>query len=214
MLFISNNLLKQLSDKHSFWLSVLRVLTQSAALKLTCASHRHTLITFRAGYGPHGSPRAVSHRKVGPPRRTAAYTSLSLHPAWYQHTEASGQQLPDTDAVGVPLSLWLSRTTVISHDISVTLRISISWVAPSLCVLTSVFWHRVPCATAQVSFTPLADNKLFKSVYIQWQWHEKMGVAWRYTIGSWSQLYKCFGSWFCLNSLLFRMSTSCSVGGW
>lgn len=32
--------------------------------------------------------------------------------------------------------------------------------------------------------------------------------------GSWSQLYKCFGSWFCLNSLLFRMSTLCSGGGW
>lgn len=176
-----------------------------------------SLITVGAGCGPHGSLCAVSHCKVSPPRRTAASTSLSLRPSWYQHTGASGQQLPDTDAVGVPPSLWLSRTAVISHDISVTLRIR---AARPLCVWTSWSWLRVLCVAARVSFAAFADNKLFKSVYTQCQWHEewfwneKMGGSMTLHNGSWSQLYKCFGSWFCLNSLLFRMSTSGSVGGW
>lgn len=61
-----------------------------------------TLITFRAGSDPQRSPCSVSHCEVGFPCQTAACTSLSLQPSWYQQTEASGQQLPDADAVGVP----------------------------------------------------------------------------------------------------------------
>lgn len=91
-------------SKHIFLLFVL-----SAAHKLADVSHGYTntytrdsLITFRAGSDPQRSPRSVSHCEVDSPCQTAACTSLSLQPSWYQHTEATGQQLPDADAVGVP----------------------------------------------------------------------------------------------------------------
>ncbi len=188
----------------------------AASMNTVCSTKTHLCITQTQSTLSLRSELDVAHMarlvlSVTVRSALPAEQQLTHHfPSWYQHTEASGQQLPDTDAVGVPLSLWLSRTTVISHDTSVTLRISISWAAPPLCVLTSVFWHRVPGAAAQVSFTACADNKLFKSVYIQRRTRENGGSVTLHN-SSWSQLYKCFGSWFCFNSLLFRMSTSSSV---
>lgn len=122
---------------------------------------------------------------------------FSFRHSWYQHTEASGQQLPDTDAVGVPPFLWLSRTIVNSHDSPVTLRIKISWAVCTLRVLTHVSWLIVPCAAAQVSFTAFADNKFLKNVHIQCQWHdewlwsEKMRLVWLHTM-SHSNSCMCF----------------------
>lgn len=116
------------TDKHRGWMYLHRPHLLNSLAHITQMQRLvpapYTLITSSAGCGPHGWPRAASHWEVGPFRRTAAYTSLSLQPAWYQHTEASGQRLPDTDAAGVPPSPWLSGTTVISRDICPALRIS------------------------------------------------------------------------------------------
>lgn len=114
-----------ITRNQSFWRLIHLWLSERASIK-TSSTLTHTL---GAGHAPHGSLCAVSHREISPACPTAAYTSFSLQLSWYQHTEAAGQRLPDTDAVGVPWSQWLSGTAVISHDISATLRMRASWAA-------------------------------------------------------------------------------------
>lgn len=86
-------------------LCVLPVSTQSAALKLTCVLHATPSLGSELDAAHMaGSVLSATLRSV-----LSAEQQLTHHfpskPSWYQHSEASGQQLPDTDAVGVPPSL-------------------------------------------------------------------------------------------------------------
>lgn len=106
-LILRNNLFKQLNQNlqvSTFFccLCCLELINSLMYHTDTQTPTHKTLITFRAGSDPQRLPCSVSHCEVGFPCQTAACTSLSLQPSWYQQTEASGQQLPDADAVGVP----------------------------------------------------------------------------------------------------------------
>lgn len=177
----------------------------------------YTLTTLRAGCGPHGWPCAVSHRKVGPPRRAAAYTSLSLKPSWYQHTEASGKQLPDTERCWcstVAMTQWNHSHFPwhFSNDedqyqlsCSDSLRLNLRVLAQSLLSRCPRPIYGI-CGTinylnlSTVSVSDVRNGSQMRKMRLSTTSHN----------GSWSQLYKCFGSWFCYSGCQPEVQT---VGG-
>lgn len=152
-----------------------------------------------------------------PPRRAAAYTSLSLKPSWYQHTEASGQQLPDTKRC------WCSTVAMTQWNHSHFpwhfcndedhYQLSCSY-SPrlNLCVLAQSLLSRCPrpiygiCGTinylnrSTVSVSDMRNGSQMRKMRLSTTSHN----------GSWSQLYKCFGSWFCYSGCQPEVQT---VGG-